>query len=191
MFMAWRIPAIAGPGTVGWPPWSFGAAASGGEPASCSHTVAICAHMAGNLVSGGQARSGWASSRKRSRVDPDRPAQITNTGSALGPAASGWTVWAAAGPGLGACPRDGSSMEVCSWAGRAGAGWSMAGWSMDDGTRAGGIWAGGPLACGPARTGVALAGEAVAGTGSGPLLAGTGSGPLRAGTLGPELGGCP
>jgi hypothetical protein len=103
--MACLIPALAGWGSAGWPLRFFGAAESGGEPASCSHTVAICAHMAGSLVSGGQARSGWASSRNRSRVDPDRPAQTTNTGSALGSAASCWTVRAIAGPGLGGCPR--------------------------------------------------------------------------------------
>ena len=102
--MACRIPATAGAGTGGGPPRSFGAAESGcGEPASCSHTAAICAHMAGSLVSGGQARSGWASSRNRSSVDPDRPAQTTNTGSELGSAAAGWTVRAPAGRGLGGC----------------------------------------------------------------------------------------
>src|SRR5215470_17301587 len=53
--------------------------------------------MAGRLVSGGQARSGCASSRNLSNVDPDRPLHNTNTG---GPGElTGWAaLWATRQP---------------------------------------------------------------------------------------------
>src|SRR5580704_5366984 len=144
-FMVWRIPAIAGPGSGGGPLCcpagaGFCGGFGGGGPASCCHTVAICAHMAGSLVSGGQARSGWASSRNRSRVDPDRPAQTTNTGSALGsPPARG-----AAGAGRADCRRGAAGAGGAgSGRGTAGAGGAGSGRGAAGGGRGGGGGGGG------------------------------------------------
>jgi hypothetical protein len=77
--MVARNPAIAASGITGGSSLRFCAS---GVPSISDHTVANCAHGAGRLVSGGHARSGCASSRNRSSVDPDRPLHNAKTGSA-------------------------------------------------------------------------------------------------------------
>src|ERR1017187_3181955 len=84
--MVARIPASAASGSTGRP---LVRSADNGAPSNCDHTPAICAHIVGNLVSGGQARSGCASSRNRSSVDPDRPKHNTNTSSGRATALAG------------------------------------------------------------------------------------------------------
>src|SRR3984893_330626 len=57
-----------------------------GRPSIADHKMMSRPKISGSFVSGGQARSGCASSNSRSSVDPDRPAHRTNTGSAEAPA---------------------------------------------------------------------------------------------------------
>ena len=54
--------------------------ADNGAPSISDHTVANCTHSTGRFVSGGQASAGCASSKNRSRVEPDRPLHKTKTG---------------------------------------------------------------------------------------------------------------
>src|SRR5580692_8901381 len=73
-----RNPAATGSASTGPCP---SVPSDGGASSTTAHVLASCLHSQGILVSGGHANSGWASSRNRSSVEPDRPAHKTKTGS--------------------------------------------------------------------------------------------------------------
>jgi len=69
-----------------------------GRASIADHKVMSRPKISGSFVSGGQARSGCASSNSRSSVDPDRPAHRTNTGSAEAPAYASQPGTSSSGP---------------------------------------------------------------------------------------------